>query len=80
MFGGDAPASVWHMTFDHVNLGPASYFTPVPGNSPFNRQGNGQVVKQNKGNTGGGNGNRNRNGTGNDTRTGARVSLSESEN
>jgi hypothetical protein len=47
MFGGNAPASVWHMTFDHVDLGPASYFTPVPGNSPFNRQGNGQVVKQN---------------------------------
>jgi hypothetical protein len=43
------------MTFDHANLGPASYFALVPGNSPFNGQGNGQAVKQNKGNTGGGN-------------------------
>jgi hypothetical protein len=51
MFGANAPASIWHMTFDHANLGPASYFALVPGNSPFN----GQAVKQNKGNTGGGN-------------------------
>lgn len=39
------------MMFDHANLGPATYFALVPGNSPFN----GQAVKQNKGNTGGGN-------------------------
>jgi len=64
MFGGNAPASIWHMTFDHANLGPASSFAPVSGNSPFNRKGNGQVVKQDKGNTGGGDGNSNRNGSG----------------
>src|SRR5262249_55872896 len=30
MFGANAPASVWHMTFDHANLGPVSHFVPVP--------------------------------------------------
>ena len=64
MFGANAPASTWHMTFDSANLGSASYFTPVPADSPFNSQGNGQVVVQKKppknggggGNGGGGNG------------------------
>ena len=57
MFGADAPASTWHMTFDHANLGPVTSFVPVPFDSPFNSLGNGQVVKQPKnGNGGGGNG------------------------
>ena len=67
MFGADAPASTWHMTFDHADLGPVSYFVPVPADSPFNGQGNGQTVVQQKtggkggkggkgGNPGGGNG------------------------
>jgi len=64
MFGANAPASVWHMTFDHANLGHATDFVPVPGDSPFNSQGNGQVVIQKKkpkkggggGNGGGGGG------------------------
>jgi membrane peptidoglycan carboxypeptidase len=46
MFGTNAPASTWHMTFDHANLGPVTYFVPVPFDSPFNSQGNGQAVKQ----------------------------------
>jgi membrane peptidoglycan carboxypeptidase len=54
MFGTNAPASTWHMTFDHADLGPLTYFVPVPPNSPFNAKGNGQTVKQPK--TGGGNG------------------------
>jgi membrane peptidoglycan carboxypeptidase len=57
MFGTNAPASTWHMTFDHANLGPVTYFVPVPFDSPFNSLGNGQVVKQPKsGKGGGGNG------------------------
>ena len=48
------------MTFDHADLGPVTYFVPVPADSPFNSMGNGQVVvqpkKQNGGNGGGGNG------------------------
>jgi len=48
MFGTNAPASTWHMTFDHANLGPVSYFVPVPGDSPFNSLGDGQVVVQQK--------------------------------
>jgi membrane peptidoglycan carboxypeptidase len=62
MFGAMAPASTWHMTFDHANLGPVTYFVPVPADSPFNSQGNGQVVvqpKQPKSGKGGGNGNGN---------------------
>ena len=46
MFGANAPASTWHMTFDHANLGSAASFVPVPGDSPFNSQGDGQTVKQ----------------------------------
>jgi hypothetical protein len=64
MFGTNAPASTWHMTFDHANLGRVSYFVPVPADSPFNSKGNGQVVVQPKtpkkgkgGNGGNGNGN-----------------------
>ena len=62
MFGANAPASTWHMTFDHANLGKNENFVPVPGDSPFNSQGDGTVVKQPKkkkkgGNGAGGNGN-----------------------
>ena len=63
MFGANAPASTWHMTFDHANLGPVTSFVSVPGDSPFNSLGDGQVVVQpkksggNGGNNGGGNGN-----------------------
>jgi membrane peptidoglycan carboxypeptidase len=46
MFGTNAPASTWHMTFDHANLGPVTFFVPVPPDSPFNSKGNGQVVQQ----------------------------------
>jgi membrane peptidoglycan carboxypeptidase len=60
MFGTNAPASTWHMTFDHANLGSVDYFVPVPADSPFNSQGNGQVVvqpkKPKKGKGGGGGG------------------------
>ena len=63
MFGANAPASTWHMTFDHANLGPVTYFVPVPADSPFNSMGNGQVVvqpKKGKGGGGGGGGRRRR--------------------
>jgi len=62
MFGANAPGSTWHMTFDHADLGKVTYFVPVPLDSPFFSQGNGQVVQQptqkkkKKGNGGGGNG------------------------
>ncbi len=62
MFGADAPGSTWHMSFDHANLGPVTYFVPVPPDSPFNSEGNGQVViqapkpKNGNGGNGGGNG------------------------
>jgi hypothetical protein len=62
MFGTNAPASTWHMTFDHANLGPITYFVPVPTDSPLNRLGNGQSVPQPS--TGNGNGNGNGNGHG----------------
>ena len=71
MFGTNAPASTWHMTFDHASLGPVTYFVPVPADSPFNGLGNGQVVQQPKkggnggGNGGGGNGGNGGNGGGN---------------
>jgi len=64
MFGANAPGSTWHMTFDYADLGPVTYFVPVPFDSPFFSQGNGQVVQQPKkkkkgggGNGGGGGGN-----------------------
>ena len=44
MFGADAPGSTWHMSFDHADLGPVTYFVPVPADSLFDSQGNGQVV------------------------------------
>jgi membrane peptidoglycan carboxypeptidase len=57
MYGANAPASTWHMTFDHANLGPATNFVGVPADSPFNGQGNGQnVVQQKSGGNGGGKG------------------------
>src|SRR6266700_3745698 len=48
LFGAHAPGSTWHMTFDHAALGKVSYFVPVPPDSPFWSQGNGQVVQQPK--------------------------------
>ena len=59
MFGANAPGSTWHMTFDHADLGPVTYFVPVSPGSVFNSLGNGQTVvqpKPNNGNGGGGNG------------------------
>jgi len=65
MFGTNAPASTWHMTFDHANLGPVTYFVPVPFDSPFNSLGNGQAVpQQNNGKGSNGNGNGGGGGTG----------------
>jgi len=67
MFGADAPGSTWHMSFDHADLGPVTYFVPVPPDSPFNSQGNGQVVVQPKSPTkgkGGGTGTGGTGGTG----------------
>jgi hypothetical protein len=46
MFGANAPGSTWHMTFDHAALGKVTYFVPVPFDSPFYSQGDGQVVQQ----------------------------------
>ena len=51
MFGANAPATTWHMTFDHANLGPVTSFVPVSASSPFNSQGNGQTVAQPKDNS-----------------------------
>jgi membrane peptidoglycan carboxypeptidase len=45
MYGANAPASTWHMSFDHAALGPITYFVQVQADSPFNLMGNGQVVK-----------------------------------
>ena len=59
MFGANAPGSTWHMTFDHADLGPVTYFVPVPPGSPFLSQGDGTVVvqpKKPKNGNGGGNG------------------------
>ena len=64
MFGTNAPASTWHMTFDHANLGPVSYFVPVPADSPFNSKGNGQVVIEPKAPAKGGKGGKGGNGNG----------------
>jgi membrane peptidoglycan carboxypeptidase len=46
MFGANAPAQTWQMTFENANLGPPLAFTPVPPDSPLFRLGNGQTVKQ----------------------------------
>jgi membrane peptidoglycan carboxypeptidase len=69
MFGADAPGSTWHMSFDHADLGPVTYFVPVSPDSPLNSMGNGQVVVQpkappKKGKGGGGNGGGGTGGTG----------------
>jgi membrane peptidoglycan carboxypeptidase len=64
MFGANAPATTWHMTFDHANLSGSVDFTPVPAGSSLWSQGTGQSAKQPKkagrgqgGNNNGGNGN-----------------------
>src|SRR5579864_2172553 len=64
MFGTNAPASTWHMTFDHANLGPVTYFVPVPPDSPLFRLGDGQTVPQPSRGHGHGNGNGNGGGNG----------------
>jgi membrane peptidoglycan carboxypeptidase len=46
MFGANAPASAWHMTFDHANLSGSVDFPPVPPASALWNAGNGQAVKQ----------------------------------
>ena len=61
MFGANAPASTWHMTFDNANLSGSQDFAQVSPYSTLWSQGDGQVVKQppkkgGKGNGGGGNG------------------------
>jgi hypothetical protein len=68
MFGADAPAWTWHMTFDHASLGRAIGFVPVSPDSPFYAMGDGTVVaqpKQCKGNNNGNGNNNNNNGNGN---------------
>jgi membrane peptidoglycan carboxypeptidase len=42
MFGDNAPAATWQLTFMHAKLGPALSFVGVPPNSPFFSMGNGQ--------------------------------------
>jgi membrane peptidoglycan carboxypeptidase len=44
MYGANAPASTWHMTFDHANLGHSRNFGTVPQSSELWSQGNGQSV------------------------------------
>jgi membrane peptidoglycan carboxypeptidase len=63
MFGADAPAHVWQMTFMHAYLpNPPANFVGVPGSSPLFALGNGQTSPQKKkhrhpgGGGGGGNG------------------------
>jgi membrane peptidoglycan carboxypeptidase len=46
MFGADAPASTWHMTFDHADLSGSVDFPVVPAGSGLWRLGTGQTVKQ----------------------------------
>jgi len=54
MYGANAPASTWHMTFDHANLsGSQDFVLPSP-NSELWSQGNGQYVAQPKKPSGGG--------------------------
>jgi membrane peptidoglycan carboxypeptidase len=43
MYGANAPASTWQMSFLHAALGPARSFPGVPPGSPFFREGNGRV-------------------------------------
>jgi membrane peptidoglycan carboxypeptidase len=58
MFGANAPASTWHMTFDNANLSGSQDFAQVSPSSELWSQGDGQVVKQppKKGGGGGGGG------------------------
>jgi membrane peptidoglycan carboxypeptidase len=74
MFGANAPATTWHMTFDHANLHGSVDFPPVPQGSSLWEAGDGQTVvqpKQAKGkakaknNGNNGNGNNGGNGNGN---------------
>jgi membrane peptidoglycan carboxypeptidase len=48
MFGANAPAMTWHMTFDHANLSKSGAFQSVPQGSSLWSQGDGQTVKQPK--------------------------------
>ena len=66
MFGANAPASTWHMTFDHANLSGSYDFPQVSPSSSLWSQGDGQVVKQppKKGNNNNGNGGNGGNGGG----------------
>jgi membrane peptidoglycan carboxypeptidase len=68
MFGANAPATTWHMTFDHADLAGSANFQPVPAGSSLWGAGDGQTVKQakkkGKGGTTGTTGNGNGNGTG----------------
>jgi len=41
MYGANAPAATWQLSFLHAALGPALSFAGVPPNSPFFRLGNG---------------------------------------
>jgi membrane peptidoglycan carboxypeptidase len=68
MYGANAPASTWHMTFDHADLNGSVDFPLVPSDSALWSQGNGQVVKQpTKPSKGKGKGNGNGGGTGGGT-------------
>jgi membrane peptidoglycan carboxypeptidase len=46
MFGADAPATTWHMTFDNANLSGSHDFAQVSQSSELWSQGDGQHVKQ----------------------------------
>jgi membrane peptidoglycan carboxypeptidase len=41
MFGDNAPAATWQMTFSNADVGPGTAFPQVPGDSPFFSMGNG---------------------------------------
>ena len=41
MFGDNAPAATWQMTFSNADVGPGTPFPMVPGDSPFFSMGNG---------------------------------------
>jgi membrane peptidoglycan carboxypeptidase len=60
MYGANAPASVWHMTFDHASLSGSHDFPAVPADSSLWNAGTGmtigQAAKPKKANTGGGTG------------------------
>ena len=55
MFGANAPAQTWQLTFEHAVLGPPIGFVPVNPASPLFSMGNGQNVAQHP-KTGGGRG------------------------